>query len=54
VIRILGFEGVVGDALVAYGAAAVELPDGTILNSSPVTVVWLTSSIPLRQIPLRQ
>lgn len=32
-IRILGFEGVLGDALVAYGAAAVQLPDGTVMNS---------------------
>jgi hypothetical protein len=32
-IRIIGFEGVLGGAVISYGAAAVELHDGTIINS---------------------
>ena len=32
-IRIIGFEGTLGDAIISYGAAAIELEDGTVINS---------------------
>jgi hypothetical protein len=33
VIRLIGIEGLLGDAMISYGAAAIELPDGTVINS---------------------
>src|SRR6185503_1631130 len=32
-IRVIGYEGLTGEALITYGAAAVEMTDGRLINS---------------------